>query len=179
VLGRPAALRPGSVVIGPDQLVEETGAAEDLVQQQLAVVRLAVVDVEVEGPLRSEQAVSMTQAGLEERQIVIEAVLIAVRLQLLGPVARTAEAPSATLLVAGHPERRVAPGTAGVERGIQIDQLKALVLQSREQLEVLTQQDPVGLTALARGIHPLEVRGVRRWDRRRRPPARPAQKPRP
>ena len=45
VLGGPAAARLGAVVVGPDKLVEERLAPEDLVKQQLAVVRLAVVDV--------------------------------------------------------------------------------------------------------------------------------------
>src|SRR3712207_7594850 len=48
VLRGPPPCRPGAVVVGPDDLVEEVLAAEDAVEQDLAVVRLAVVDVEVQ-----------------------------------------------------------------------------------------------------------------------------------
>ena len=49
VLGGPAAPRLRAVVVRPHQLVQERIAAEDLVEQKLAVMGLAVVDVEVQG----------------------------------------------------------------------------------------------------------------------------------
>src|ERR1043165_982275 len=48
VLRRPALLRARAVVVGPDDLVHERRATEDLVEEHLAVVHLAVVDVEEE-----------------------------------------------------------------------------------------------------------------------------------
>ena len=48
VLRRPAALGARAVVVGPDDLVEEALAAEDLVEEHLGVVRLARVEMQVE-----------------------------------------------------------------------------------------------------------------------------------
>ena len=48
VLRGPAPLRAGTVVVGPDELVQEAFAPEDLVEEHLAVVRLARVEVEIE-----------------------------------------------------------------------------------------------------------------------------------
>src|SRR5205807_9948910 len=42
VLGRPAPAWLGPIVVGPDELVQKRVSAEDLVQQQLAIVGLAV-----------------------------------------------------------------------------------------------------------------------------------------
>ena len=75
VLGGPAAFGAAAVVVGPDDLVEEAGAPEDAVQQHLAVVRLAVVDVEVEGAVGGEDAVSLDEARGEEGEVVVEGVV--------------------------------------------------------------------------------------------------------
>ena len=49
VLGRPAIFGAAAEIIGPDNLVDKTLATEDGVKQEdLAVVRLAIVDVEIE-----------------------------------------------------------------------------------------------------------------------------------
>jgi hypothetical protein len=76
VLGRPATARLGPVVVGPDDLVEERVAAEQLVEQQLAVMGLAVVDVEVERPVGSEQLAAALQARGEEAEVVTERVVV-------------------------------------------------------------------------------------------------------
>jgi hypothetical protein len=73
----PALLRARAVVVGPDDLVEEVLAAEDLVEQELAVVSLAIVDVEVERSRRSKDAPTIDQARLQEGEVVGE--LIEVR----------------------------------------------------------------------------------------------------
>ena len=117
VLGRPAAPRAPAVVVGPDDLVQEAAAAEDLVEQQLAVVRLAVVDVEVERALLAEQAVGVLQPRGEEREVVVEAVAVARAREQLGPVAPPAEADAL-----GAPGRRrraacAAPGGGPVLNG--------------------------------------------------------------
>ena len=76
VLGRPPPAGARAVVIRPDDLVEKALAAEDLVQQQPAVVGLAVVDVEVQRSLAREQPVGLQQARVQEREIVVERVPI-------------------------------------------------------------------------------------------------------
>jgi hypothetical protein len=81
VLGRPPPAGLGTVVVGPDQLVEERVPAEDLVEQQLAVVRLAIVDVEVERPVGRQQLARPGQAGLQEPEIVAERVVVGKRAQ--------------------------------------------------------------------------------------------------
>ena len=48
VLGRPAVFGPAAVIVGPDDLVQEALAPEDGIQQDLAVMHFAVVDVEVQ-----------------------------------------------------------------------------------------------------------------------------------
>ena len=55
VLGRPALARLRAVVVRPDELVEEAVAPEQRVQQHLGVVRLAVVEVQVERAVVGEQ----------------------------------------------------------------------------------------------------------------------------
>ena len=72
MLGGPAASAAGAVVVCPDDLVEEALATEDLIEQELAVVRLAVVDVEVQRALACEQAMRVLQARREEREVVVE-----------------------------------------------------------------------------------------------------------
>ena len=81
MLGRPAAPRLGAVVVGPDQLVEECVAPEDLVEQQLAVVGLAVVDVEVQRPVLGEQRAGRAQPRLQEAEVVGELVVVAEALE--------------------------------------------------------------------------------------------------
>ena len=46
-----------AVVVGPDDLVDKGGAAEDAVEQDFDVVDFAVVDVEEEGAVGGEDAV--------------------------------------------------------------------------------------------------------------------------
>ena len=62
MFGRPAVLGPPAVVIRPDDLVQEAVATEDGVQQHLAVVHFAIVDVEVQAAVRFQDAVRFGQA---------------------------------------------------------------------------------------------------------------------
>jgi hypothetical protein len=77
VFGRPAAAGAGAVVVGPDDLVEEALAAEELVEEELHVVRLPIVDVKVERPALREHPSHFTEPRLEKAQVVVE--LVAVR----------------------------------------------------------------------------------------------------
>ena len=65
---------PAAVVVGPDDLVDEARPAEDAVQQHLAIVRLAVVDVEEERTRVGKHPARLPQAGLQEGAIVVEVI---------------------------------------------------------------------------------------------------------
>ena len=78
VLGRPAALGAAAEVVGPDDLVEEAVAAEDLVERDLDVVGLALVEVDVERPVVGEQLAHARQARDQERLVVGEGVGVGV-----------------------------------------------------------------------------------------------------
>ena len=77
VLGRPPVAGPAAEVVGPDDLVEERVAAEHLVEQQLDVVRLAVVDVQVQRAARREQPAGLVQQRLEHAEVVVVDVEVA------------------------------------------------------------------------------------------------------
>src|SRR5262249_43969853 len=74
VLRRPLARRARPVVVGPNNLVQEIFAAEDLVEQNLAVMHLAVIDVKVETSRSFENPLRMFETGAEKTKIVVEAV---------------------------------------------------------------------------------------------------------
>jgi len=63
VLRGPAPLRPSAVVVDPDELVEEALRAEELVERELAAVRLAVVEVNVQRAVRRQQLTHALQRG--------------------------------------------------------------------------------------------------------------------
>ena len=83
VLGGPFLAGAGAVVVGPDDLVLEAGSAgaavegEDLVEQDLAVVDFARIDVKEEGAVWGEDAVGLFEARLEESEEVVEGIGIA------------------------------------------------------------------------------------------------------
>jgi len=76
VLRRPAAARLRAVVIRPDQFVEERVTTEAFVEQQLAVMGFAVVDVEVQRSVRRQQLTGQAQPRLQEAQVVAAPTLI-------------------------------------------------------------------------------------------------------
>ena len=142
---RPAALGARAVVVCPDQLVEEALAAEYLVEQQLAVVRLAIVDVEVQRSLFAQQPVGMLQARREEAEIVVEGVAVGGLGEQARAVAPSLKADPLPLRVADHGERLSHLRVTGVERRVDVDQLKGAVGERRQQRQVLAQQDLIGL----------------------------------
>ncbi len=164
MLGGPSPLGPGAVVVGPDDLVEEALAAEDLIEQELAVVRLAIVDVEVEAAVLAQQAVRLEQPWLEEGQVVVEAIAVAGLREERRFVAATLKARALPLPVLHRLERAAGLQLAGVERRVDVDQLKGPALQRGQQLEVLTQQYPIGPGMLAFSRHRAEANRGRRSD---------------
>ena len=143
VLGGPAAARLGAVVIGPDDLVEERVAPEHLVEQELAVVGLAIVDVEVQRAVRGQQLPRPRQARLQEAQVVAERVVVAEALQQAGAVAAAAEAhPGGAGVGRGrHRAPRLRP--AGVERRVDVDEIERARGQALEHRQVVTGDDQV------------------------------------
>src|SRR5437588_9281323 len=85
----------------------------------------------------------MRQARLEEAEIVLEFVAIRRFAQHARAVAPPAEAHARAVLARAHAQRLPRAHRPGVERRIDVDQLKALVCESRQQIEVLSQQDLV------------------------------------
>ena len=98
MLGRPLLLCPPAVIISPDDLVEETIAAKDLVQQHLAVMHFAVIDVEIQRAMRSKQTVGLFQARGKKGQVVVKDVGVGLRPQLDGLVAAPLKAGAVAVL---------------------------------------------------------------------------------
>ena len=106
MLGRPAARALAAVVVGPDDLVEEARAAEQLVERDLDVVRLAVVEVQVERAAVGQQPAHLDQPRPQEAEVVVEAVARTSACPALGPVAAPVEA-GAVAVVVRRPSRSV------------------------------------------------------------------------
>ena len=110
MLLRPATLGLGAVVVGPDQLVEETLAPEELIKQELYVMRLAVVEMQVQRARRVEDPPELLQARREEPEVVVEDVLVGGLGEQLRRVAAAAEAGAVATVVAG--DRRTCGASA-------------------------------------------------------------------
>ncbi len=154
MLGRPAPARACAVVIRPDDLVEEALATEDLVEQQLAVVGLAIVDVEVQGALAAQQPASVLQTRSEERQVVVEGVVVGGLTEQARAVAAALKARPVAVRVGRRAQRLAGLRLARVERRVDVDQLEGLVGEPREQIEVVAEQDLACLGAMGRRAHP-------------------------
>ena len=141
MLRRPAAPRPCAVVIGPDDLVQEALATEELVEQQLAVVRLARVGVEVEGAGLGKDAADLAEAWLEEPEVVVERVSVGRLAEERRPVAPSAEARAVALGVGLDRDRAPRLGAAGVEGWVGVDELERAVGKQRQDLEVVAEDD--------------------------------------
>ena len=163
MLGGPAALGAPAVVVGPDDLVEEAVAPEDLVEQQLAVVGLAVVDVEVQRALAREQPVRLEQARLEEREVVIEGVAVAGLGEQPRAVALPLKAGVSSVVVAHRLQHLARLRLAGVERRVDVHELERGVGERRQQLHVLAQQDLILLWSSTRCAHRIETTFAPRW----------------
>src|SRR5436190_19799472 len=133
VLRRPAPASSRAVVVCPDDLVQEAIAAEDLVEQHLAVVGLAEIEVEVERSAVGEQPVRLTQARLEERDVVVEAVRERARRELRRSVAPAVEPGPVAARIRNGGEGSTRLDCAGVERRIGVDQLEEAVAKPRQQ----------------------------------------------
>ena len=91
MLGRPAPPRLGAVVVGPDELVEKALAAEQGVEHDLGVVRLSVVEMQVERAVVGQQSPRLAQPRLEKVPVVAPPVVVAAQVTAQARVARAAE----------------------------------------------------------------------------------------
>lgn len=95
VLGRPFFCGACAVVIGPDDLVLEGVAAEDLVEKDFAVVNFAIVDVKKERAGGGEDSMGFDESRAKEAEEVVEPIAVAgvgVAGEDFGSVTATAEA---------------------------------------------------------------------------------------
>jgi hypothetical protein len=138
-----AAPRPAAVVVGPDDLVEEALTTEELVQEHLRVVGLAVVEMEVERPRRRQHPPELAKARLEKAEIVVERVLVRRVAERGRGVAPPAEADAVAVVVRRGRERQPPLPASGVEGGIGVDELEARVVEARKELEVVPEEDEI------------------------------------
>jgi hypothetical protein len=145
VLRGPAVPRPPAVVVCPDDLVDERAAPEYPVEQHLAVVDLAIVEVDVQRAVRGQHAGGFLQARAEEAQVVVEGVLVRAQRDPFRDIAAPLEADPVTLTGRRrrHPDLFTPSGRAGVERGIDIDEVDAPGRERPEELEVVAEVDLV------------------------------------
>jgi hypothetical protein len=146
----PLCVAPGrngrrALGVGPDDLVEERRAAEDAIEQHLAVVDLAVVDVKVQAAGLSEEAMGLAKSRLEEREVVFERVGEArVFGEALGAVTASRESLAiAAALVAHRPHPQALLDLAGVEGWIDVDEIDRRIRKGAQHLEALAVNDPV------------------------------------
>ncbi len=129
---------------------------------ELAVVRLAVVDVEVERPVLAQQPPCLAQARLEEAEIVGVRIEVAAARDLLGAVAGATEAGAVSVRVAGRDEREPTLLLARIEGRVDVDERERLGGQPCEQLEVVAEVDPLAEHALSVGARSEHGRGRHR-----------------
>ncbi len=161
VLRWPLARRPGAVVVGPDDLVEEALAAEERVERDLRVVRLAEVEVQVERALGIQQPPCLAESRLEEAPVVGERVVVArqVALDRLVAAALESDAGAVGRLCRGGGAARLR--AAGVERRVEVDQAEGCVGQLRDDVEVVAAHHEVRSVG---GPHVWRLTGGRAGD---------------
>ena len=92
-------------------------------------------------PSRAQQPMRFLQARSEKREVVLEAVPVAGAGEHLRAVAATLKPGPPAGRVAHHAQRPALLQRAGVERRVDVDQLKRRVGERRQQLEVLAEED--------------------------------------
>ena len=139
VFGRPFSSRSRPVIVGPDQLVQETLAPEDLVHQHLAVVDLAVVQVQVEGPVRPEYPVAFAQAWLKKTQIVVEMVRKRRFAESYCPISVALVAQAIAIIVADSLQPKAALNLPCVEWRVDIDKRGASVWHGAKDGQIVAE----------------------------------------
>src|SRR4051794_3979738 len=134
VLRRPAPPRAPAVVVGPHDLVEEAGPAEQPVERDLDVVRLARVEVDVERAVRGEEAPRLGELGHEERGVVVEGVVELQGALRFGLVAPAGE-PDPVAALVGDDAQALAPlRVPRVEGRVDVDHVEGAAGQARQDV---------------------------------------------
>jgi hypothetical protein len=144
VLGRPFFGRTPAVIVGPDDLVEKALPAEDLIQHDLAVMHLAVIDVEVQAAVRLEHPVSLLHARGEEGQEIVKVIGVTLRTELDRLVALALEAHPVAVRAALGADLGARLGLAGVEGRVDVDQVDRLRGQGLQDGQVIAKVNAVG-----------------------------------
>ena len=140
MFGRPLPAGARAIVVRPDDLVEETLPPEELIEQDLAVMYLAVVDVKVQAAVFREDALRFDQARLEEEQEVIKDVTIRLGTDLNGGIALTRKTCAVAAVGFLGPELGARLHLAGVERRVDVDQLNARGWQRAQDLQIIAKE---------------------------------------
>ncbi len=147
VLGRPFLARASAVIVSPDDLIQERVATKDLVEQKLAVMHLAVIDVEIKTGVWLEDAVSLHQPRLEEGQVVVENVGISFRAELDRLVAPPLEAGAIAGCRIGEradlasADLSAALDLSGVERRVDVNKIDRFRSEHLEDGQVVAEID--------------------------------------
>jgi len=106
-------------------------------------VGLAVVDVEVQRALRSEQVARAGEPGREKREVVAELVVVAERAQQRRAVTTALKPDPVAVGVGGHGERVPGLGPPCVERGVHVHEIERAVRQGRHHRCVIADDHEV------------------------------------
>ena len=104
---------------------------------------LAVVDVQIERPALAEKPTHLQETRLEEAEVVVELVRVRGLGEHRGGIAAALKT-GAIAVRGGHGRKRPAAlHPARVERGIEVGDLEDPVVELRQELEVVSEQDEV------------------------------------
>lgn len=151
VLGRPLAFSAGAIIVGPDDLVEEGRAPEDLVEQHLAVMHLAVIYVEIQAAVRLEHPVGFVQARREEGQKIVKDVSVALAADLDRLVALALKSHPVAGLAALSADLGPGLGFAGIEGWVDVDQVDRFGGQGLQDGQVIAEIDGIGHGGIVAG----------------------------
>jgi len=141
VLGRPLVLASCTVVVCPDDFIEEAFATKDRIEEDLTVVHLPVVDMEIETAIRLQKLMRTAKTRLEEREIVIKTVFVELLAKHGRFVALSFEADAVSVFGALGLELLPALLFPGIEGRIYIDEGNRLARERMENLKVVAQVD--------------------------------------
>ncbi len=147
VFSGPSSAGACAVVVGPDDLILERGAAEDGVEHDLDVVDFAGVDVDEEAAGGTEEAMGFGEAGAKEFKVVGKGVVVAgVWVEGgLDAVAAAPEAGAAGGVVADGAHAAALLAAAGVEGWVDVDEVDGGGFEVGEHGEIFAEEDAVGV----------------------------------
>ena len=75
MFGRPSILGAATIIVSPDDLIEETIPTKDTVEENLAIMDFAIVSMKVERTVWCQDTVGLPQSRLEKSEIIIERIV--------------------------------------------------------------------------------------------------------